>query len=188
MTDLKTCTKCGTTKPLTDFNNMKASKDGKAWHCRACQNAHSAAAYRKNPEPYKQWAREWAAANPEKRKEAARKATRKWSRENNERVNDWNRAWRARNPEAMRALYARKKAYRKTARTCWDVDLDSLVEIEAHDLCAIRSKAFGFDWHVDHVVPLKAKLASGLHNAYNLAVIPAQVNVSKKNRYWPDMP
>lgn len=36
--DSKVCTKCGVSKPLTEFHNLKASKDGKSYYCRACVN------------------------------------------------------------------------------------------------------------------------------------------------------
>ena len=35
----KTCTKCGTNKPLNDYNNRKDSKDGKRSRCKECGNA-----------------------------------------------------------------------------------------------------------------------------------------------------
>lgn len=37
--DCKTCTKCKTEKPLTDFGNKKAAKDGKKSQCKSCRNA-----------------------------------------------------------------------------------------------------------------------------------------------------
>lgn len=59
---------------------------------------------------------------------------------------------------------------------------------EAYELAARRTKLFGFKWHVDHVVPLQSKMVCGLHAHTNMAVIPASVNLTKGNRYWPDMP
>ena len=34
----KTCSKCKETKPITDFNNSKGTKDGKYSQCRKCHN------------------------------------------------------------------------------------------------------------------------------------------------------
>lgn len=39
----KRCARCGDTKPLTEFGNLRASKDGKSVYCRACINADAAA-------------------------------------------------------------------------------------------------------------------------------------------------
>jgi len=36
---LKECSKCGRSKPLTEFYRMKASKDGRQAYCKACQGA-----------------------------------------------------------------------------------------------------------------------------------------------------
>jgi hypothetical protein len=38
---------------------------------------------------------------------------------------------------------------------------------------------FGFEWHVDHVIPLQGKKVSGFHVPSNIQVIPASENVRK---------
>ena len=44
------------------------------------------------------------------------------------------------------------------------------------------SKSNGIKWHVDHEIPLKHPLVCGLHNEFNLRVIPARENQSKGNK------
>jgi hypothetical protein len=46
----------------------------------------------------------------------------------------------------------------------------------------------GTPHHVDHIVPLRSAIVSGLHCEANLQVITWRDNVVKGNRYWPDMP
>lgn len=54
---------------------------------------------------------------------------------------------------------------------------------EAYELAALRTKQFGYSWHVDHVIPLQGELVSGLHVIENLRVIPGVDNIKKKNKY-----
>jgi hypothetical protein len=42
---------------------------------------------------------------------------------------------------------------------------------------------FGFQWEVDHIIPLQGKFVSGLHVPTNLQVVPSIINRQKHNRY-----
>ena len=82
-----------------------------------------------------------------------------------------------------RRAAAKRQAYRPFNRELFD-----LVEVEVYQLAMLRSQATGVPHEVDHTVPLKSPLVCGLHSEFNLRVITASQNRSKRNYYWPDMP
>lgn len=67
---------------------------------------------------------------------------------------------------------------RATTHTEWDI----FVREEAGDLCDKRVHETGIPWESDHMLPLRAKIVSGLNCGDNIQVIPAKLNRSKKNR------
>lgn len=140
-------------------------------NCIACLAEYDAKRYADNPSARNAHVADWVRRNPERRREH-------------------NRRFKAK-PEIMKlsAAYAAKRRANKLMAFCaFDEDLFELVESEAFDLAKRREKATGTKWHVDHVVPLQSKLVCGLHNEFNLAVIPAIKNHRKNNLYWPGMP
>lgn len=85
-----------------------------------------------------------------------------------------------------RAQWARDKANRRCTRAKqarFTDELTQLVVSEAHNLRKLRNKLTRIEWHVDHLVPLRGKLVSGLHIWSNLAVIPKVNNLRKGNYY-----
>lgn len=182
MSEVRYCKKCDTHKAPELFGNYAKGPGGLSYYCRSCVQADSKARYRADPERYKEYARQWAEANPEKRREIGLKGSRTYYARNPEARAAACRRWDKANPLKRAAYDAKKKASRKARVVCWDAELDQLVLDEATHLKQLREQFTGFEWHVDHIVPLQAKTVSGLHNAFNLAVVPALFNVRKKNR------
>lgn len=149
-----------------------------------------------NPTYEAEKVRAWAAANPEKRRASwqkanAEKATehaarqRKWRNANRALARASEKAFREANPAYYRARESERRVIKAAAKPAWSIDF---FVREAYDLAARRTQSTGIEWHVDHVVPLRSKLVSGLHSHTNLEVIPAVANVAKGNRHWPGMP
>lgn len=121
---------------------------------------------------------EWSLANPEKNK-AYKDA---WAERNKEAQAQRLRTWKKNNPERVSADFHKRRASKIKATPPWFGDFDKFVMVEAFKLAKLRKEATGINWHVDHMIPLQSKQASGLHCASNIQVIPECINVSKANR------
>jgi len=122
-----------------------------------------------------EYAKEWAAKNPDKKK--ANFAN--WRAKNVERDRFNSTDWQQNNrPKAIAAIAKRKAALlQRTPR--WA----NLVEIQKFDdEAAMMTLRTGVPHEVDHIYPLQGKTVSGLHVAENLRVIPARENRRKGNR------
>jgi flagellar biosynthesis GTPase FlhF len=140
--------------------------------------------YERNKELTKQRARDWEKANPEKA--AAKKA--KWRQENREQYNAINRKWNKNNKPKKAALQSKRRAAILQRTPKWLSPDDLWIIEEAYELAALRTKMFGFPWHVDHIIPLQGRSVSGLHVPTNLQVIPGKENVSKSNKWGENQP
>jgi hypothetical protein len=96
------------------------------------------------------------------------------------------RVYRQANKAKVNALAKAYKVRKKNRVPKW-VDKDHMWLIkEAYELAQLRTKLFGFPWHVDHKAPIQGELVSGLHVIENLQVIPAIENIKKKNKFEVD--
>ena len=150
----KRCTKCGLVKPYDQFYPQR-TRGTLLSECKACNRAanrvRSKGRYTRNPEQFREYARQHL----------------------------------QRHPERCAADVAWYKASYRKARSGWASDF---IIGEMYRLARLRTKVSGFEWQVDHIVPIRHRLVCGLHTEQNMQVIPAVVNQSKKNLYWPDMP
>ena len=92
------------------------------------------------------------------------------------------RAYRQANPDKMAAHSTNYRDIKRQQGENNMNELDKFVMEEAVSLRTMREKMTGGKWHADHIEPLLGKTVSGLHNAYNIAVVPATYNMSKSNK------
>ena len=92
------------------------------------------------------------------------------------------KAYRQANPDKIAAHSTNYRDAKRQRGEASMSELDRFVIEEAVALRDIRSEMFGGYWHVDHIEPLQGTDVSGLHNAFNIAVVPAAYNMSKKNK------
>jgi len=150
--------------------------------------------YRDPEDPRKlQRVNAWSAANPEKVKAAKKKYAEKnkeackariaaWRENNKEKMAQLRKAWREANKHKSQAYVRKYQAAKRQRVPNWLTPDDNWMMEEAYELAIRRTKMFGFQWDVDHIIPLRGKTVSGLHTPLNLQVIPAVVNSSKGAR------
>lgn len=189
---MKSCASCRVDKPEIEFGSDRSRPSGLSPYCKPCArekqrvanakfraenpgyNARLIAERRRDPQ-YK--AKERARArlsyeeNAEKRRE--------YSREYNRKFPEVGRAYRAAKPEVARAIKAKRRAAYLNAMPPW-ADKGAIQSIYAE--AQRKTRETGVQHHVDHVVPLRGKLVSGLHVHWNLQVLTATANRSKYNR------
>ena len=91
-------------------------------------------------------------------------------------------AWARKNAGRVLA-WTRQRQLAKIQRTpAWLTEDDYWMIEQAYELAQLRTRLFGFPWHVDHAFPLRGETVSGLHVPTNLRVIPGAENSKKGNR------
>lgn len=92
------------------------------------------------------------------------------------------KAWERKNP-GKKAFYASTRRISVLKSTVsFNHELNEFVLSEAYALCNLRLKCTNFIWHVDHMIPLRAKNVCGLHVWNNFQCLPSVMNTSKNNK------
>jgi hypothetical protein len=102
----------------------------------------------------------------------------RWRKANPEHWKQYIKGWRQKYPERVLAWRNRRRALETQAMPSWVRTADLWV---FHKECKRLSKETGVKHHVDHIVPLRGEAVCGLHVPWNLRIIPAAENNSKKN-------
>lgn len=116
------------------------------------------------------------------RKVKVSESSKNWVAKNKEYDKARKAKWKAENPDRVVAWHARRRATKLKSIPSWSGELDSFAITQAAELCRLRLAATGFAWEIDHMIPLQANEACGLHCAANLQVIPMTLNASKQHR------
>jgi hypothetical protein len=160
----KICKTCQTLKPISEFYKQAARGGyGVRGSCKVCDNQK------------KKEYRQTLGDNLLERK--------RQEYERNKEVRLANKKqYRQNNKGKINALVAARKKVIKQRTPKWLTETDKQMIVDIYNLAALKTKIFGFSWHVDHVIPLQGKTVSGLHVPNNLQVIDGIENIKKKNK------
>lgn len=164
---LKECPCCKKLLTEDKFCNSSYAASGLSSICRFC--SHYTQIWNPKTREYK------------RKSDAKRVELRKQYRlDNLIKVKEASKLWRLNNRDYIRFKNSIRRAQLKDACPAW-ANLELIAEIYAK--C---EKGF----HVDHMIPITNDLVCGLHVDYNLQILPAQENLTKKNKFiqedWDD--
>lgn len=198
---LKFCNKCQTLKSIAEFGKDKGRHDGLTYKCLACRkvaNSMNAAIIQQQKRDHYARHRDLLLERKKRSYPEKAEAKREYGRlryagnrqlllaKNKQYIEerpDYYKQFRLNHPDKVNGKENKRKAAKLQRIPCW-LTADEFWMIEqAYEICALRTKMTGIEWHVDHVIPLQGKLVSGLHTPYNLQVIPAVINTAKGNKF-----
>ena len=160
----KTCKTCTIQKPVTDFYKQSIrGAHGVRGTCKACDNFKKV-----------EYRNQLGGTLLERKRQDYAK--------HRDSILPKKKEYRQNNKGKINALVAARKKIIKQRTPAWLTIDDKWLIKEIYEFAALRTKLFGFSWHVDHIIPLQGKTVSGLHVPNNLRVIPAVENIKKKNK------
>lgn len=195
------CKPCCSVRGAASFQKHKATRTAKAKAWLSASPGKSAtysARWReKNPGGQSRADRNWYAANREK-KLAFDKARREahidvflererasYGRRKDQRAVQ-SKVWRQANKGRIAHYASLRRAALAQRTPGWltAADFDAITFI--YEMAASLTAATGVVHHVDHDLPLRGRLVSGLHVLENLRILTGQENLSKSNKWSPD--
>lgn len=189
---MKTCTKCGETKPLDHYSKSSIHKDGRRPSCKSCDAAYYALRRERKVAEVRQYRAANKATISARRKKKVEAKHARWRAAKDadhdchvrlfwyERRKWTSESHRLRNKPYYAAAASKRRAVARQAEPVWADDAFILFMYTTRQYLTQET---GEEWHVDHIVPLQGRNVCGLHVHFNLRVIPAKDNLSKSNHF-----
>lgn len=173
---MKTCNKCGTQKPLDEFNKDRAQKDGHKTTCKVCHRAASATYHALNKEKVNAKSAAWHAAHTDK----AHARNAEWRAANYQQANARTAKWRAENPEKVRIHSHNRRARVNAAGKLSHGLAARLYELQRGTCACGCGQALGDTYHLDHIIPLAL---GGTNTDENIQLLRASCNRQKSAKH-----
>lgn len=170
----KFCCSCKNIKSLSEFY---FTKYGRQSICRKCACIKSKLYREKNPEKWKETKLKCLKKHLDKYREIANKYAKNYRQTRRELANKYAKQYRQNNPEKVYIGNLARKKRTKLQTPLWarrGVIMRRMTEI-------YRKRPDGYE--VDHIIPIKGKIVSGLHVPWNLQYLPIKENRKKRNSF-----
>lgn len=178
---MKNCKVCKLDKPFLEFYFRKDCNNYRNW-CKECEKIRVLAHYNANVDRYSEAFKLKYAANPEKYRKLSRNAY--WA--NPAKNIAASKEYGIKNKARLRPLKTsyenKRRATKLNATPKWLTREQLLTMTAIYQLAKLAERLTGKKYHVDHIMPLKGKLSTGLHVPWNLQILEAKTNISKGNR------
>ena len=178
--DMKTCSKCGEDKPLTDFHKHKQTKSGYKSRCKVCNTAAATSYRNANIEKVRAKGRARYIVKPRKLPQTLAEVRAKdaeYRRNNKTKIKAARKKWKLENKDWGASNAADRRARKLNATPIW---------IDREVVKSIYTKAHIRGLHVDHIIPLRSQTVCGLHWESNLQLLHPLENFRKGNSYLED--
>ena len=177
----KTCSCCSRTKPVAEFNKKRSSLSGLAAYqpkCRLCQKAENKDYYKNNKDTLSLKSK----AHYQENKLEILEKSRAYNSKNRFAKRKYNQEYYQKNKGKFREYRSFSKKRLRDATPDWLTKDHKKAIAHFYTQAVDCSIVTGEPYHVDHIMPIKGKNVCGLHVPWNLQVLPADLNLSKKNK------
>ncbi len=174
---MKKCSCCKIEKCLSSFPIQSSSKDGLSYICKSCKTINDRKYREKNKAKIRQLKKEYYEAN----KESISEKNKKKYKDSRSHVIAKSLEWKRKNKAKHNSNCMKRYVTKLKASPKWLDEFMLLYIEEMYDQAIKISELTNSQHHVDHIVPLRGKTVCGLHVPWNLQIITASENCSKRN-------